>query len=152
MDPLSMVWDSSAKKRNLIDARRVFHIRRDIPIDEARALCPGDRSLTSRLRDVFGLEPGLSPILGMLMKRTFVSHSSLYTVLYAGRPEYDWPDAKVMDVQICKLRRKLRKHGVAIQTRWGEGWGMSMSDKAKVRAILDRFSSQPLSLECRLGN
>lgn len=41
-DPLEMVWDSTAKKRNLADMRRVFHIRRDIPIDEARALCPGD--------------------------------------------------------------------------------------------------------------
>jgi hypothetical protein len=41
-DPLEMVWDSSAKKRNLADKRRVFHIRRDVPIDEARALCPGD--------------------------------------------------------------------------------------------------------------
>ncbi|UTD28227.1 hypothetical protein [Bradyrhizobium sp. WD16] len=42
VDPLEMVWDSSAKKRNLVDMRRVFHIRRDIPIEEARALCPGD--------------------------------------------------------------------------------------------------------------
>ena len=42
IDPLEMVWDSSAKKRNLADMRRIFHIRRDIPIDEARALCPGD--------------------------------------------------------------------------------------------------------------
>lgn len=42
MDPLEMVWDSSAKKRNLRDRRRQFHIRRNVPIDEARALCPGD--------------------------------------------------------------------------------------------------------------
>ncbi|MCA6114255.1 hypothetical protein J6524_04835 [Bradyrhizobium sp. WSM 1738] len=41
-DPLEMVWDSGAKKRNLVDARRVAHIRRDVPIEEARALCPGD--------------------------------------------------------------------------------------------------------------
>jgi hypothetical protein len=41
-DPLEMGWDSGAKKRNLVDGRRVFHIRRDVPIDEARALCPGD--------------------------------------------------------------------------------------------------------------
>lgn len=41
-DPLQMVWDSAATKRNLVDMRRVFHIRRDIPIAEARALCPGD--------------------------------------------------------------------------------------------------------------
>jgi hypothetical protein len=39
-DPLEMVWDCGAKKRNLVDKRRVTHIRRDVPIDEARAL-PG---------------------------------------------------------------------------------------------------------------
>ncbi len=42
-NPLQMVWDSGAHKRNLVDMRRVFHIRRDIPIEEARALCPGDQ-------------------------------------------------------------------------------------------------------------
>lgn len=42
IDPLQMVWDSSAKKRNIRDMRRVFHIRRDVPLDEAKALCPGD--------------------------------------------------------------------------------------------------------------
>ncbi len=40
-DPLQMVWDSAATKRNLADMRRVFHIRRDIPIAEARAPVPG---------------------------------------------------------------------------------------------------------------
>lgn len=42
VDPLEMVWDSSARKRNLADMRRLFHVRRDIAIDEARALCPGE--------------------------------------------------------------------------------------------------------------
>jgi len=42
IDPLEMVWDASARKRNLTDMRRLFHVRRDIPIDEARALCPGE--------------------------------------------------------------------------------------------------------------
>ncbi|SEN66997.1 hypothetical protein [Bradyrhizobium sp. OK095] len=42
MDPLEMGWDSSAKKRNLRDTQRRFHIRRGVPLDEARALCPGD--------------------------------------------------------------------------------------------------------------
>lgn len=42
IDPLEIVWDSAAKKKNIIDGRRVFHIRRDIPIEEARALCPND--------------------------------------------------------------------------------------------------------------
>jgi hypothetical protein len=42
VDPLEMVWDTTAKKRNLKDMRRLFHIKRDIPIEEARAMCPGD--------------------------------------------------------------------------------------------------------------
>jgi hypothetical protein len=41
-DPLEMVWDSTARKRNLVDMRRLFHVVRDVPIEEARALCPGD--------------------------------------------------------------------------------------------------------------
>ncbi len=39
VDPLEMVWDASAKKRNIVDKRRVFHIRR-VPLEEAKALCP----------------------------------------------------------------------------------------------------------------
>ncbi len=41
-DPLEMVWDSTARKRNLVDMRRLFHVCRNIPIEEARALCPND--------------------------------------------------------------------------------------------------------------
>lgn len=120
-------------------------------IEELERVLGVDRSLTSKLRDVFGLEPGLSPILGMLMKRAFVSHSSLYTVLYSGRPECDWPDAKVMDVQICKLRRKLKKIGVTIETRWGDGWMMSNANKAKVRAVIDLADGGDVSAAAALG-
>lgn len=41
VDPLTMGWDASAKKRNLADSRRRFQIKK-LPIEEARALCPGD--------------------------------------------------------------------------------------------------------------
>lgn len=106
-------------------------------VEELERVLGVDESLTSRLRTVFGLEPGQSEVLGMLMKRNFVTHDSLYTVLYGGRPECDWPEEKIMDVQICKLRRKLKKHGVEVKTRWGEGWWMPAAEKSKVRAALD---------------
>lgn len=41
IDPLEMAWDGSATKRNLADASRVHHVRK-IPLDEAKALVPGD--------------------------------------------------------------------------------------------------------------
>lgn len=96
-----------------------------------------DRSETGRIRTAFGLEPDLARILGMLLKRNFVSHESLYVVMYGHRPECEWPDAKVLDVQICKLRRRLKRHEILITTRWGEGWSMSVPNKVKARAILD---------------
>lgn len=41
-DPLQMVWDCSVTKRNLADMKRVFHVMRDIPIEDARALIKGE--------------------------------------------------------------------------------------------------------------
>ena len=32
-DPLEMCWDRNAKKRNVVDGRRLAHIRRDVPIE-----------------------------------------------------------------------------------------------------------------------
>jgi hypothetical protein len=41
IDPLEMVWDGSATKRNLTDSRRVHHVRK-LPLEDAKALVPGD--------------------------------------------------------------------------------------------------------------
>src|SRR5258708_20664400 len=75
--------------------------------------------------------------MGMLLKRDFVTHDALYVVLYAARPECDWPDARIVDVQITRLRRALRRHGITIKTQWGEGWLMSAADKARARAAMN---------------
>src|SRR5258705_9865399 len=80
---------------------------------------------------------GRGSVMGMLLKRDFVTHDALYVVLYAARPECDWPDARIVDVQISRLRRALRRHGITIKTQWGEGWLMSAADKARVRAVMD---------------
>ncbi len=45
VDPLEVVADHTSRKRNLSDMRRVFHIRRNIPIDEARAITDAEGDL-----------------------------------------------------------------------------------------------------------
>jgi hypothetical protein len=40
INPFEMLWDCNATKRNLIDSRRFWHVRR-LPIVEARELAPG---------------------------------------------------------------------------------------------------------------
>lgn len=99
-----------------------------------------DQSLTSRLRDAYHLEPIHAQILGMLYKRDFVTRDGLYTVLYEGRPESDWPEEKILDVQMCKLRAHLRKRGdkIVIATKWGQGWVMSQASREVIKATLGR--------------
>lgn len=96
-----------------------------------------DPDSISPLRRAFEkLEPDPARILAMLLKREFVTREGLYTVMYCGRPECDWPDDKVLDVQLCRLRAILKAHGIIIQTARGDGWFMSKADKAKVRALI----------------
>src|SRR5258705_223837 len=54
-------------------------------VEQLEQLVGVDRSLTSRLRTAFGLEPGVAQVMGMLLKRDFVMMYALYFVLYSAR-------------------------------------------------------------------
>ncbi|WP_315731632.1 MULTISPECIES: hypothetical protein [unclassified Bradyrhizobium] len=95
------------------------------------------RSFTDRLRELFGLETEKAIVLGMLYKREFVTRDGLYTVLYGSRPECDWPDEKVLDLQIFMLRRAIKSTGVTITTKWGAGWYMPADSKAVIRGRIE---------------
>jgi DNA-binding response OmpR family regulator len=103
-----------------------------------------DRSLTGQLREAFGLEPNQAEILGMLYRRQFVTRDGLYTVLYGDRPEEEWPEDKVLDSQVSKLRKALRaaakrrrEQPVEFITKWGEGWQMSPATKACISKAIE---------------
>lgn len=108
-------------------------------IEQLEGVLGVDPNSTSALRRAFPkMEPDPARMLAMLMRRDFVTRDGLYTVMYAARPECDWPDAKVIDVQFCRLRHHLDPHGITIQTVRSEGWFMSKADKAKVRLALEQ--------------
>ncbi|MER9912667.1 winged helix-turn-helix domain-containing protein [Mesorhizobium sp. M0050] len=48
------------------------------------------------------------------------SQASLLTRLY--QLKTDEPELKIIDVFVCKLRKKLKPLGVEIQTVWGQGY------------------------------
>lgn len=109
-------------------------------IEQLESLLGVDRSITGRIRELFKLEPLHAQMLGMLLKREFVTRDGLYTVLYEGRPECEWPEEKILDVQMCKMRAHLKRegHDITIITKWGEGWRLIQEDKAKINAALKR--------------
>ncbi len=40
-DPLAMVWDYRARQNNLKDAKRIWYVQEDIPVEEAKLMFPG---------------------------------------------------------------------------------------------------------------
>lgn len=105
-------------------------------VEELERFLGVDRTLTNRLRSAFGIGPDPARILGMILQRNIVTHEAMYIVVYGARPDCDQPATKILDVQVCKTRKALSGHGIKIKTHWGEGWSMSLADKAKVRARL----------------
>lgn len=47
---------------------------------------------------------------------------SLLDWLFQLKPECDWPEDKIADVLVCKLRKALEPIGLEIETVWGVGW------------------------------
>lgn len=50
------------------------------------------------------------------------------SALYGHRPD-DEPDPKIIDVFICKLRKKIAPIGIEIDTSWGRGYALRSSAK-----------------------
>lgn len=47
----------------------------------------------------------------------------LYSAICANRPDCDWPELKIVDVIVCKVRKKLQKNNLSIfDTSWGKGY------------------------------
>lgn len=55
----------------------------------------------------------------ILSRKTITTKEMLLNDLYAGRDE---PELKIVDVFVCKVRRKLGEHHPMIETVWGRGY------------------------------
>lgn len=83
---------------------------------------PLEYRLTSREARVFA----------HLASRDFGTRQSIMMALYSDRLEE--PEPKIVDVFVCKMRRKLQPFGVRIETIWGQGWRLARPDMAGAAA------------------
>lgn len=105
------------------------------------------RARVTQLESVMGAEfcaplewrltPSETRILGLLYARERVTKDAIMTVLYRewGRDE---AEIKIVDVLVCKLRKKLKPFGISIQTRHGVGYGMTQDARDAVRSWIER--------------
>lgn len=96
-----------------------------------RALLVGD-DRHWRVAQVFGLTAAEARVLACLLARPGATKDQIYEALCDGRPEPDHPQPKLMDVLICKIRKKLEPYAVTITTLWGVGWRLEAADRARL--------------------
>lgn len=85
----------------------------------------------------FGLTWHEARLFGFLLNRELLTKDAAMTVLYGNMPDADSvPEIKIVDVFICKLRAKLKRFALGIETKHGQGHWMTQQMKARARAVL----------------
>lgn len=68
-------------------------------------------------------------VLAALIQGDLVTKDAVYVRVYPDHYMGDAPDIKIIDVFVCKLRRKLKPLGIAISTVWGRGYRIEAGDR-----------------------
>lgn len=77
----------------------------------------------------WGLTNSEARVVATLAGREMATKDQLMAALYSDRPEE--PDGKIVDVLVCRIRRKLQPFGVVIETVWGQGYVLKDREKWK---------------------
>lgn len=83
----------------------------------------------------WGLTAHETRLLGVLMARRIATKDAIMAGIYRDRG-VDAPEIKIVDVFICKLRKKIRDLGLTIETKWGEGYHLTPETKARINDLL----------------
>lgn len=86
---------------------------------------------------VLGLTSHEAKMFGILLKRELVTKEAAMAALYGDRPNGE-VEIKIVDVFVCKARKKLKPFGIEIETVWGRGYRMPQTSKAIAAALLEQ--------------
>jgi hypothetical protein len=93
---------------------------------------------------LFGVTQQQACLLLVLIKRREVTRKMLHAVIESRRPHPKVEtEPKIVDVVICKLRKKLEPLGLRIETVWSCGYFMSEEHRKTAMAMLNTFIDQP---------
>lgn len=151
--------------REAIDAGRIVEMPRDDwppHLRRAERLPSNgqvhtDEQLAVYCRRMFSLTQLEATVLVPLLKRDEASKSSLHSAIQAGRSarchaSVEETDPKMVDVVICKMRKKLRGHSIEIKTLWAKGYFIERATRRLVFEMLAAYlSGHPLKPETENG-
>ena len=83
------------------------------------------------------LTPTEEKLCGLLLKRPLVTQDIFFVAVYGNLLECDQPKERMLDVYICKLRKKLSPLEIEITTRPWVGYYLPAESKSKLVALLE---------------
>jgi two-component system cell cycle response regulator CtrA len=128
-----------ATERERQQARRIRELLGEVEDLKARVEQLEDM-LTSNVSEPIldGLTRSEGVVLGLLMQREVATKDMIMTALYGHRLDADdTVGDKIVDVFVCKLRRKIKGLGIFIETQRGVGYFLSRDSKAMVKKLRD---------------
>lgn len=90
--------------------------------------------LRERIARRLHLTPNESRIMELICRRELASKVGLMAALYDHRSD-GGPHDKIIDIFVCKIRRKIKPLGIEIKTRRGQGYFLDGAGKTKVLEI-----------------
>ncbi len=61
-----------------------------------------------------------------------LTRAAMMSALYGSD---DWATPKILDVIMCKMRTKLKPHGITVETVWGRGYRLSRQARERISAL-----------------
>jgi len=86
---------------------------------------------------MLGLTNQESKLFGILLKRDMVTKDAAMIAIYGDKPDSD-VEIKIVDVFVCKARKKLKPYEITIETVWGRGYRMPGPSKLIAAALLEQ--------------
>jgi DNA-binding response OmpR family regulator len=99
-----------------------------------------ESSLVAICSQLLALTPAESRVLVKLVKHEIVPREGLRAVMGAAAT-----GSTVVNVVVCRLRKKLAPHGIKIITAWGYGFRLPEDARDRIRKILSRYGEEIIS-------
>lgn len=84
-----------------------------------------------------GLTHSEARLVGILAERGSATTDQIMHACYSIRTDADMPEPKIIDVFVCKARKKLRRFDIIIETVWGQGYAMPAASRERLRALCE---------------
>jgi two-component system cell cycle response regulator CtrA len=113
------------------------------------------RDLEEQLGFVFECPPQFcltaneAKIFGLLLKKPLVTKEFAVSAIYLHKQ--DEAEIKIIDVWVCRMRRKLKPYGITIETVWGQGYRLPPESRAIAEKLLAEANQQLRSVESEVA-